>query len=123
MVGDMIRKYRKAKGYSQEQLARKLGITQGAVSQWESGKTMPEGAYVQALSVALDVPVGVLFEDQPLQEKAPSPEETGLNFAILTLLESRPDLQQSVLDFLELPPEQRLRVVGYLEAQKEARKA
>lgn len=38
-LGDLIRRKRKAKGWTQTQLAQKLGTTQVAVSDWENGKT------------------------------------------------------------------------------------
>lgn len=38
-IGDRIKHLRLAKGYSQEQLAKLLGLTKGAVSQWELGLT------------------------------------------------------------------------------------
>lgn len=38
-IGDRIRHLRRAKGYSQQQLADLLGLTKGAVSQWELGLT------------------------------------------------------------------------------------
>lgn len=41
MVNDTIKSLRKKKGMSQAQIAIKLGITQGAVSQWEKGTTQP----------------------------------------------------------------------------------
>lgn len=36
-----IRKIRERKKISQESIAALIGVTQGAVSQWESGNTMP----------------------------------------------------------------------------------
>lgn len=36
-----IRKIRERKKMSQESIAALIGVTQGAVSQWESGNTMP----------------------------------------------------------------------------------
>lgn len=37
----MIREYRQAAGMSQRKLAAMIGVTQGAIHQWEVGKTLP----------------------------------------------------------------------------------
>lgn len=41
-IGNQILFLRKNKGVTQEQLAQKLGITNQAVSKWESGQSMPD---------------------------------------------------------------------------------
>ena len=50
---------RKACGMTQAQLAKLLGVTQGAVSQWEKGLTHPAFEMWSKLSEAL----GVKIED------------------------------------------------------------
>lgn len=40
-LGDRIRKARKERGMTQSELAHALGISVQAISQWESGKTLP----------------------------------------------------------------------------------
>ena len=49
-----IRKIRKSKKISQESLAALIGVTQGAVSQWESGKTMPTAQNIIDLARILE---------------------------------------------------------------------
>ena len=49
-----IRKIRKRRKMSQESLASLIGVTQGAVSQWESGKTMPTAQNIIDLARILD---------------------------------------------------------------------
>ena len=61
MFGGRIRKQRKTKGMSQEQLARKLHVTQGAVSQWEKELTRPDFDLLDALAEALDTTVAYLL--------------------------------------------------------------
>ena len=39
--GDFIRKLRRELGWSQRELAKKLGVTPGSVGQWESSMTKP----------------------------------------------------------------------------------
>ncbi len=41
-IGENIRKLRKERGLTQEQLAEALGVTVGAVHKWESRQSMPE---------------------------------------------------------------------------------
>ena len=36
-IGEVIRKNRKSKGLTQEEMARRLGVTAPAVNKWESG--------------------------------------------------------------------------------------
>jgi putative transcriptional regulator len=40
-LGNLIRSKRRAKGWTQAQLAQQLGTTQVAVSDWETGRTVP----------------------------------------------------------------------------------
>ena len=41
-IGQFIAAQRKSQGYTQAALAEKLGITDRAVSKWETGKSMPD---------------------------------------------------------------------------------
>ena len=43
-TGKFIASCRKEKGYTQAVLAEMLGITDGAVSKWENGKSMPDAS-------------------------------------------------------------------------------
>lgn len=61
MIGKHIKKARKAKGLSQEQLAEQLNVTRQAVSNWECGKTQPDIQTLQKLSEVLEVPVEELI--------------------------------------------------------------
>ena len=44
-IGEKIAKYRKLKGYTQEQLGEFLGVSGQAVSKWESEVSMPDVIY------------------------------------------------------------------------------
>ena len=41
-LGQRIQQLRKAKGFSQEELADRVGVSRQAVSKWESGQTAPD---------------------------------------------------------------------------------
>ena len=56
-----IKRYRKERGLTQEQLARSLGVSFQAVSKWENGKSMPDVTMLSALSVVLQVSIDALL--------------------------------------------------------------
>ena len=41
-IGEVIRHYRKAQNLTQEEVARRLGVTAPAVNKWERGATLPD---------------------------------------------------------------------------------
>ncbi len=59
--GDFIYQRRKALGLTQDELGRKLGVTNKAVSKWEVGETTPEVAMLEPLAKALEVSVDELL--------------------------------------------------------------
>ena len=61
MLAENIRRYRKSLGYTQEQLAERLGITLGAVSKWERGGSEPDLAYIMDLAELFHVSVDALI--------------------------------------------------------------
>ena len=45
-----IREYRKRRDWTQEALAKRLGVERSAVAKWESGKSQPQAAHLIALA-------------------------------------------------------------------------
>lgn len=64
ITGDTIRKLRERKGCTQRELANRLGVTDKAVSKWETGKGLPDITLVEPLSAALDVSVAELLSGE-----------------------------------------------------------
>ena len=60
-IGTFIAAERRAKGWTQRQLADKLQLTDKAVSRWETGKGLPDVSFLLPLAAALDVSVGELL--------------------------------------------------------------
>ena len=57
-----IREARKAAGLSQGQLARMIGVTQGAISQWEMGLTNPKTSILPTVAKCLKTTVDDLLK-------------------------------------------------------------
>ncbi len=64
-IGQNIRKLRKDRGWTQEELAAKLNLTPQAVSKWESEITSPDISQVIPLTALFGVSADVLFGIRP----------------------------------------------------------
>ena len=60
-IGKFIAKKRKEQGFTQMQLAGKLGITDRAVSKWETGKSLPDASIMLELCGLLKITVNDLL--------------------------------------------------------------
>ena len=60
-IGQIIRRLRKEKNLTQEELAQQLNVTNQAVSKWENGDCMPDISQVVPLSNVFGVTTDVLF--------------------------------------------------------------
>ena len=65
-MGKNIAEFRKRKGFTQEELGQKLGVTNQAVSKWESETSMPDVMMLPRIAGALDVTLDNLFAEQTL---------------------------------------------------------
>jgi transcriptional regulator with XRE-family HTH domain len=86
MLSDRIRALRKEHGYSQEQMARKLHLTQGAISQWENGLTVPAADQLMALADVFGITVDdLLGREQQGTPPPPARDDVAALMADLTL--------------------------------------
>ena len=60
-IGKNIAKYRKAKGFTQEELGAKLGVTNQAVSKWESEVSMPDVMLLPEIATVLNITLDDLY--------------------------------------------------------------
>ena len=68
--GIRLRSARQINGYTQEQFAELIGVTRNAVSQWETGITLPNSHRLLIISRVLQVSIQQLMSDLP---KSPIP--------------------------------------------------
>lgn len=60
-LGEIIRIYRKREGFTQEQLAKMIGVSAVTLGNYENGKSAPDVYKVQMLHKILRIPEGVIF--------------------------------------------------------------
>lgn len=63
-IGKFIAECRKVKGFTQMQLAERLGITDRAVSKWERGKSLPDASIMLELCAVLEITVNDLLSGE-----------------------------------------------------------
>ena len=61
MLNENIKRFRKSKGLSQEELAIKLNVVRQTVSKWENGLSVPDSVTLIALADTLDTTVSELL--------------------------------------------------------------
>jgi transcriptional regulator with XRE-family HTH domain len=69
-TGAYISRLRKAKDWTQLELAERLHVTHQAVSQWEKGASMPDISLLQPLAQLLGVTVDDLLNGEPVRPAA-----------------------------------------------------
>ncbi len=60
-MGQIIKNLRKGRGFTQEELAERIGVTYQAVSKWENDAGMPDISQIVSLASVFDVSTDVLF--------------------------------------------------------------
>ncbi len=55
MIHENLQFLRRAHGYSQEEVAERIGVSRQAVAKWESGETIPDLPNTQALAAFYDI--------------------------------------------------------------------
>ncbi|MBQ2255974.1 MAG: helix-turn-helix domain-containing protein [Clostridia bacterium] len=90
-LGEVIRRYRKQKGMTQDALAQELNVTAQSVSKWETGQSMPDIGLLLPLSKALGVGVNELLggdRRQELEKKFQATLPFGEELTLLVALEA-----------------------------------
>lgn len=69
ITGQTIKKLREEKGLTQLQLAEKIGVSDKAVSKWETSKGLPDISLIEPLSKALGVSIMELMSGETVMNK------------------------------------------------------
>lgn len=68
-TGKLIAAKRKEKGLTQKELAEKIGVTDKAVSKWETGRGMPDVSVLEKLAEELEVTVSEILNGSEVEKE------------------------------------------------------
>lgn len=72
-TGELIEKYRKEKGLTQNELARQLGVSNTAISKWEHGYNLPDIGLLEPLSKILGIDMLLLLSSENEDKEETNP--------------------------------------------------
>lgn len=107
MFSENVKKYRRARRFSQEDFAMKLCVVRQTVSKWEKGLSMPDVQMLLKIAEVLDVSVNELLTDKRAikEEKRHMKFDViivgagpGGIFAAYELMQHKPDLKVAVFE-------------------------
>lgn len=90
---------RSQSGYSQEQLAEKMGVSRQAVSKWESGVTLPETEKIIQLSNLFDVSTDFLLRDVLVERSRDTLDRVVFKF--LGSAQEMDDISKKLIDIMQ----------------------
>ncbi len=99
--GEFFCALRKEKGMTQAEIARLLGVTNKAVSKWETGDTLPDTSMLKPIAETFGVTVDELLngrrENKAKNEEA-KPEQENLNFKSHLFTNEKDEEKETWLD-------------------------
>lgn len=66
-TGLLIAQIRKEKGYTQKDLAEKIGVSNATVSKWETGKGFPDISLLEPLAISLNISISEILAGEIIQ--------------------------------------------------------
>lgn len=85
MLNENIKKSRKSKGLSQDELAIKLNVVRQTVSKWERGLSVPDSEMLISLSEILEIPVSTLLGENIKESKTNDLEVISQKLEVINL--------------------------------------
>ncbi len=99
-IGSRIRKFRKARNLSQKELAERIGVSNGRVSNWEQGLNRPDADMIVDICMALTVSPSELLNVHLSDDELTEQERK-----VVQAYRGKPELQQAVNILLGVEPE------------------
>lgn len=86
-IGEVIRKYRKNKNMTQEEIAVRLGVTAPAVNKWENGNSLPDIMLLAPIARLLDISLDTLLS---FHEELTTEEINEIIYEVDSMLKEKP---------------------------------
>ena len=96
MLSENIRRFRKARGLRQEELAERVHVVRQTVSKWENGLSVPDAEQLRDLAAVLGVSVSALLDLTPEDSEADLAGELARRNEELAELQRREALRRQV---------------------------
>lgn len=104
-------------GYSQEQLAEKIGVSRQAVSKWESGEALPETGKIIQISDFFGVSIDFLLRDDVLVDRV-SDNLDRVVFKFLGSAQEMDDISQRLINIMQdgiIDDEEKVSLLGIID--------
>ena len=96
MLAETIKEIRKKHYLNQAAVAKMIGVTQSAVSQWENDLTRPNSYQLEAIAQAFNISIDELLADS-IQEKESNAPKTIEARAVSSAMDKLPKEQRELL--------------------------
>ena len=96
--GEMLRKLRKEKGVSQNQLAIQMHVTHSTIARWENGRRLPDVSMIARLATVLGVSIDTLMSSAAGESK------NNESLSIIIVDDNKIDISESVFVLEEVMP-------------------
>ncbi len=96
-IGTKVKRFREAKGISQDDLALRLDVAQSTISSIESDKNIPNSLLLNKIARELDINMNELFEDKVININQIEKIEGAVNLGNGTINMQSPEIIESIL--------------------------
>lgn len=101
MLNENMKKIRKSKGLSQEELAIKLNVVRQTISKWEQGLSVPDADMLISISEVFETPVSTLLGETVVETKADALQAISEKLEVINLqLAHRKAIRQKAVHWL-----------------------
>lgn len=101
MLKENIKKARKSRGLSQEELAIKLNVVRQTISKWEQGLSVPDSEMLITISEVLETPVSTLLGENISESKVDDLKVISEKLEVINLqLSQRKNLTRKMIHWL-----------------------